>query len=139
MPESEFLHAMRQVVQDRESSEDLIHEDAAIGGSSHRVGKQMPILQNSSHNFGTPFDSDNEAELIIETPPISKPPPATEIEEMACNWQETGLEMGEASSQNMTFTPWLLVRAYPDLYVGKVNGERVSQPSLTREQLHQLI
>ena len=44
------------------------------------------------------------------------------------SWPETGLNKSDQSPVGDVFCPWKLVRAYPDAFVGKVNGERVSSP-----------
>lgn len=41
-------------------------------------------------------------------------------------WADTGLKPMDLSPEGDVFCPWHLVRAYPDAFVGKANGERVS-------------
>jgi hypothetical protein len=41
-------------------------------------------------------------------------------------WADTGLKQMDLSPEGDVFCPWHLVKAYPDAFVGKANGERVS-------------
>ncbi len=40
-------------------------------------------------------------------------------------WDDLGLKKGEVSAVGETFCPWKLVKGYPGMFVGKVNGARV--------------
>ncbi|KAK3333439.1 hypothetical protein B0T19DRAFT_126065 [Cercophora scortea] len=51
------------------------------------------------------------------------------------NWKETGLQKGDPSTSDEIFAPWRLVKHYPEMYVGKRNGERAA-PLFTDEALH---
>ncbi|KAK3692528.1 hypothetical protein B0T22DRAFT_435798 [Podospora appendiculata] len=51
------------------------------------------------------------------------------------DWKETGLQRGEPSSEEEIFAPWRLVKHYPEMYVGKRNGERAA-PFFTDEAIH---
>jgi hypothetical protein len=41
-------------------------------------------------------------------------------------WKETGLAAQDVSPDGETFVAWRLVQNYPDMFVGKANGARVS-------------
>lgn len=40
-----------------------------------------------------------------------------------------GLKIGEMATSDTLFAPWKLVKSYPDLFVGKANAVKVSNPS----------
>jgi hypothetical protein len=41
-------------------------------------------------------------------------------------WKETGLAAQDVSPDGETFVSWRLIQNYPDMFVGKANGARVS-------------
>ena len=48
-------------------------------------------------------------------------------------WPEVSVKQGEIDPTTEVFTPWRMVQEYPNLYVGKRNGERVSRILLVRD------
>jgi hypothetical protein len=71
-------------------------------------------------------------EFAADEPDYAEPDPA-KLEKV--NWAETGLAMGDVSPKGTTFVAWGLVQNYPDAFVGKRNGERVSNMSFIQSKL----
>lgn len=51
---------------------------------------------------------------------------AAVLEKEGLAWEVMGLKKGHLSAENEIFIPWKLVVQYPEVYVGKRNGARVS-------------
>jgi len=51
------------------------------------------------------------------------------------SWKETGLKLGDVSGEREEFCPWRLVTHYPDIFVGKENGEKC-RPLFALDALH---
>lgn len=58
---------------------------------------------------------------------VACPREIAELEKV--KWKETGLAVQDVSPKDETFVPWRLVENYPDMFVGKANGTRVSSLS----------
>lgn len=64
---------------------------------------------------------------------VGFPRKVAELEKI--KWDETGLAVGDVSAEGVFFVSWRLVENYPDMFVGKTNGARVSgsaSPSLAQ-------
>jgi len=55
---------------------------------------------------------------------VAFPRKVAELEKV--EWEETGLGLGDRSAEGEMFVPWRLIENYPDMFVGKANGVRVS-------------
>lgn len=69
-------------------------------------------------------DKTSKARAILEDMPEFKLNPE-KLEKEGLMWKETGLERGDLSPEGTEFVSWKMVRGYPEMFVGKRNGERV--------------
>jgi hypothetical protein len=61
---------------------------------------------------------------------VGSPREVAELEKV--KWKETGLAVQDVSPDGETFVAWRLIQNYPDMFVGKANGARVSIRSKPR-------
>ncbi|KAK0630735.1 hypothetical protein B0T17DRAFT_487756 [Bombardia bombarda] len=113
--------------------EDCWSDDMIMG--AHHLTPQERIQNNlppqPPRNQGRSYKLNKAREYAADGPaPLLD---ATHLEKVG--WKETGLQMGDMSATSDTFTPWKLVKEYPEMFVGKLNGERAA-PLFTMEALH---
>lgn len=65
---------------------------------------------------------------------MSRKKEVARLEDAAKSWKMPSLKKGEESHEGDYFTPWKFVQGYPNMYVGKRNGERAA-PFFEHEEI----
>ncbi|KAK3379375.1 hypothetical protein B0T24DRAFT_675173 [Lasiosphaeria ovina] len=97
---------------------------AIIFGHHHLTAEEISRNRGYKLSKARDFASD-EPEVLRDVAKLQK-----------VTWRETGLKMGDVSIEGDVFSPWRLVRAYPEMYVGKRNSVRAA-PLFAADAIHE--
>ncbi|KAL2263226.1 hypothetical protein VTK26DRAFT_7720 [Humicola hyalothermophila] len=156
MEDDDWKRNLQALTGDQDTWEDF---DPSIWRAIAAFGAQQDGMSETSPPDLTPasqgdddYDSDDSATMIFnhhklkpakscklnkaralaaEEPTVVRDP--KELEKV--DWKETGLSVGDVSPEGLTFVPWNFVEDYPDMFVGKRNGDRV-RPLFSLDALH---
>ncbi|KAK0674387.1 putative exonuclease [Cercophora samala] len=115
--------------------------DDSTGGMIFKI-KDLEVKDSSSNqrlNLEAAAESSKQDKtskaraLLADTPDFKHDPDRLEKEGLM--WKETGLKRGDLSPEGTEFVSWKMVRGYPEMFVGKRNGERTKE-MFTIEGLH---
>jgi hypothetical protein len=142
MEDEEFLRNLKALTGDEAVWDGF---DPSAWRSIQREAEPPAAIESAGDAVDT-YDSDDSAELILNFHKLSPsekrragklnkareyastetafPREVAQLEKV--EWKETGLALGAVSAKGDTFVPWKLVEYYPDMFVGKANGVRVS-------------
>ena len=97
----------------------------SVGSSDMVLSARHLTLEERNNNRG--YQLSKARQMASEEPEVSQD--VSNLEKV--NWKEIDLQKGDISGTNQTFCPWNLVLGYPEAFVGKRNGERASQGTLS--------
>ncbi len=145
MDDDEFLRSLKAITGDDAAWDGF---DPTAWRSVDSLGGQLSDLELASDEpdeFDA-YNSDDSAEMIMNLHKLTTeekrragklnkareyasvetgfPQELAELEKV--EWKETGLGNGEVSAEGTAFVAFRLVANYPDMFVGKANGVRVS-------------
>ncbi|KAK4237394.1 hypothetical protein C8A03DRAFT_34641 [Achaetomium macrosporum] len=113
--------------QDQNEAADYASDDSAPMVLNHH---KLTKAERAKYGISV----DRTRQHLVEDQEIPRNRPLEKLEKV--KWKQTGLAMGDVSSEGDVFVAWRLVTSYPDMFVGKVNGSRAA-PFFTVKALHQ--